>query len=235
MCLLSLGEAPALCQVSTLEQELLKVKSDSDLVHERTSNNIFKVKREASAVAAQEWKHAVLKEAGRLCCICTARKKPVSVTWSRSLHRSDEQEASRTLFSHVDDETEMWLQEDERAARSSPVVVSLTVTLSLTVAVPSPPPDLPFACLTLLLVCLFQNLLSDFLIPKATQAESKVFYLKMKGDYYRYLSEVASGDSKKGERLQTCCLLPSSCSYAVSAAANCCTQSCLLSLGLLLG
>lgn len=120
--------------------------------------------------------------------------------------------------------------------RSSPVVVSLTVTLSLTVAVPSPPPDLPFACLlTLLLVCLFQNLLSDFLIPKATQAESKVFYLKMKGDYYRYLSEVASGDSKKGERLQTCRLLPSSCSYAVSAAANSCAQSCLLSLGLLLG
>uniref|UniRef100_A0A3B5KF61 Tyrosine 3-monooxygenase/tryptophan 5-monooxygenase activation protein, beta polypeptide a n=1 Tax=Takifugu rubripes TaxID=31033 RepID=A0A3B5KF61_TAKRU len=42
------------------------------------------------------------------------------------------------------------------------------------------------------------TLLSEYLIPKATQAESKVFYLKMKGDYYRYLSEVASGDAKKG-------------------------------------
>uniref|UniRef100_A0A8C7IA73 Tyrosine 3-monooxygenase/tryptophan 5-monooxygenase activation protein beta n=1 Tax=Oncorhynchus kisutch TaxID=8019 RepID=A0A8C7IA73_ONCKI len=40
-------------------------------------------------------------------------------------------------------------------------------------------------------------LLDNYLIANATQAESKVFYLKMKGDYYRYLSEVASGDSKK--------------------------------------
>ncbi|XP_045679169.1 LOW QUALITY PROTEIN: 14-3-3 protein beta/alpha-like [Phyllostomus hastatus] len=34
-------------------------------------------------------------------------------------------------------------------------------------------------------------------IPKAIQPESKVFYLKMKEDYFRYLSEVASGDSKQ--------------------------------------
>lgn len=38
------------------------------------------------------------------------------------------------------------------------------------------------------------DLLNTFLIPKATVAESKVFYFKMKGDYYRYLSEVASSD-----------------------------------------
>jgi len=45
----------------------------------------------------------------------------------------------------------------------------------------------------------FQNLLDKYLIANATQAESKVFYLKMKGDYFRYLSEVASGASKKGQ------------------------------------
>ena len=37
------------------------------------------------------------------------------------------------------------------------------------------------------------NLLDKFLIAKASNAESKVFYLKMKGDYYRYLAEVAIG------------------------------------------
>ncbi|XP_069507451.1 14-3-3 protein beta/alpha [Ambystoma mexicanum] len=40
-------------------------------------------------------------------------------------------------------------------------------------------------------------LLDDYLIKNATQPESKVFYLKMKGDYFRYLSEVAAGDKKK--------------------------------------
>jgi len=35
------------------------------------------------------------------------------------------------------------------------------------------------------------NLLDKFLIAKASNPESKVFYLKMKGDYYRYLAEVA--------------------------------------------
>jgi len=44
----------------------------------------------------------------------------------------------------------------------------------------------------------FQNLLDKFLIPKAGTPDSKVFYLKMKGDYYRYLAEVSSGDELTG-------------------------------------
>jgi len=41
------------------------------------------------------------------------------------------------------------------------------------------------------------NLLDKFLISKASNAESKVFYLKMKGDYFRYLAEVASEAEKE--------------------------------------
>ncbi|XP_041868043.1 14-3-3 protein beta/alpha-B-like [Melanotaenia boesemani] len=41
------------------------------------------------------------------------------------------------------------------------------------------------------------DLLDKYLIPKATPADSKVFYLKMKGDYYRYLAEVATGEDKE--------------------------------------
>ena len=44
---------------------------------------------------------------------------------------------------------------------------------------------------------IFQKLLEDHLIKKAEEPESKVFYLKMKGDYYRYLAEVA--DKKDGK------------------------------------
>jgi len=43
-------------------------------------------------------------------------------------------------------------------------------------------------------------LLDKFLISKATAPESKVFYLKMKGDYYRYLAEVAPTEDKEEVR-----------------------------------
>jgi len=45
----------------------------------------------------------------------------------------------------------------------------------------------------------FQGLLDKFLVAKASSAESKVFYLKMQGDYYRYLAEVATGANKNSK------------------------------------
>merc|ERR1712228_320129 len=40
------------------------------------------------------------------------------------------------------------------------------------------------------------GLLDGNLIVKATSAESKVFYQKMKADYYRYIAEFSDGDAK---------------------------------------
>jgi 14-3-3 protein epsilon len=41
------------------------------------------------------------------------------------------------------------------------------------------------------------NLLESHLVPSASSAESKVFYLKMKGDYHRYLAEFKTGAERK--------------------------------------
>ena len=41
------------------------------------------------------------------------------------------------------------------------------------------------------------SLLDEHLIPTASSGESKVFYLKMKGDYHRYLAEFKSGADRK--------------------------------------
>ena len=40
------------------------------------------------------------------------------------------------------------------------------------------------------------GVIDKHLIPSATSGESKVFYHKMKGDYYRYLAEFATGDKR---------------------------------------
>ncbi|CAJ0586409.1 unnamed protein product, partial [Mesorhabditis spiculigera] len=41
------------------------------------------------------------------------------------------------------------------------------------------------------------SLLENYLIPKAQSADSKVFYIKMRGDYFRYLGEILLGDDRK--------------------------------------
>ncbi|KAM7267236.1 hypothetical protein ACFE04_009402 [Oxalis oulophora] len=41
------------------------------------------------------------------------------------------------------------------------------------------------------------KLLETHLVPAASSAESKVFYLKMKGDYFRYLAEFKTGSERK--------------------------------------
>ncbi|CAN4114850.1 unnamed protein product [Withania somnifera] len=41
------------------------------------------------------------------------------------------------------------------------------------------------------------KILDDYLVPSASTGESKVFYLKMKGDYYRYLAEFKVGSERK--------------------------------------
>lgn len=38
------------------------------------------------------------------------------------------------------------------------------------------------------------KLLDSHLLPKVKNSDSKVFYLKMKGDYYRYLGEFVVGE-----------------------------------------
>merc|ERR1712061_431739 len=40
------------------------------------------------------------------------------------------------------------------------------------------------------------GLLDANLIPKASNGESKVFYQKMKADYYRYIAEFTDGNKK---------------------------------------
>ncbi|KAL1189884.1 14-3-3-like protein GF14 phi [Cardamine amara subsp. amara] len=41
------------------------------------------------------------------------------------------------------------------------------------------------------------KVLDTFLVPAASSGDSKVFYLKMKGDYHRYLAEFKTGQERK--------------------------------------
>lgn len=41
------------------------------------------------------------------------------------------------------------------------------------------------------------RLLDDPLIPSSKNPEARVFFMKMKGDYYRYLGEFLAGDKRK--------------------------------------
>lgn len=45
--------------------------------------------------------------------------------------------------------------------------------------------------------CDILSILDDYLIPSAQSSESKVFHLKMKADYHRYMAEYTSGDDRK--------------------------------------
>uniref|UniRef100_A0A672MXC2 Tyrosine 3-monooxygenase/tryptophan 5-monooxygenase activation protein, beta polypeptide b n=1 Tax=Sinocyclocheilus grahami TaxID=75366 RepID=A0A672MXC2_SINGR len=75
------------------------------------------------------------------------------------------------------------------------------------------------------------GLLEKFLIPNASQAESKVFYLKMKGDYFRYLSEVASGESKTSKCI-VCVYLASYLAIILSVVLSCLSFFCSIYLSI---
>ena len=47
-------------------------------------------------------------------------------------------------------------------------------------------------------------LMDKELIPSLSTDESKVFYYKMKGDYYRYFAEFATGEAKSEAREDAC-------------------------------
>jgi len=45
---------------------------------------------------------------------------------------------------------------------------------------------------------LFQTIIDKYLHPDANDPNTKVFYLKMKGDYHRYLAEIDKKPEVKG-------------------------------------
>lgn len=49
----------------------------------------------------------------------------------------------------------------------------------------------------------FKDLLDNHLIPNADEHETKVFYLKLKADYYRYIAEITTDVNRKGNLKMT--------------------------------
>ncbi|KAJ8424671.1 hypothetical protein Cgig2_014143 [Carnegiea gigantea] len=76
--------------------------------------------------------------------------------------------------------------EQKEASRRNDVHVHLVKTYQRKVE-----SELSELCASLL------KLLDSHLLPSATSGESRVFYLKMKGDYHRYLAEFMVGDDRK--------------------------------------
>ncbi|VAH95145.1 unnamed protein product [Triticum turgidum subsp. durum] len=64
------------------------------------------------------------------------------------------------------------------------------------------------------------KLLDSHLVPSATAAESKVFYLKMKGDYHRYLAEFKAGAERKEAAENTLADLPTTHPIRLGLALN---------------
>ncbi|MBA0549642.1 hypothetical protein Goshw_015520 [Gossypium schwendimanii] len=60
------------------------------------------------------------------------------------------------------------------------------------------------------------KLLEEKLVPAAGNGDSKVFYLKMKGDYHRYLAEFKTGDDRKAAAENTLSAYKSAQDIAVS-------------------
>ena len=56
----------------------------------------------------------------------------------------------------------------------------------------------------LLLFFLSEGPSGNILISSTEDTEAKIFYLKMKGDYYRYLAEVSTGDDRDSKSASIC-------------------------------
>lgn len=86
-----------------------------------------------------------------------------------------------------------WLPASRRARLRYPSAVARPRAPPTRPALPRPQveKELSEICASIL------QLLDDHLIPTASTGESKVFYLKMKGDYHRYLAEFKTGADRK--------------------------------------